>query len=188
MKIRTLNPATVIASLALLFSLSGTAVATSIEPLITGADVKNSSLTGIDVKKNSIGSVDVKDGSLRPVDFKAGMLPAGPQGPAGPAGPAGPQGLTGPQGLNGVSGLQFVQNVSAVNSTSTRWVIATCPAGKKVVGGGGSAYGATGGVGIALFWNHPNTTSSWRVAAQEIDPYALNWYVVAYAICADVAA
>ena len=89
MKIRAITPATVIASLALLFALSGTAVAGA---LITGANVKNNSLTGVDIKNESLGTADIKNGSLLPKDFKAGSLPAGAQGPAGPAGrSAGPR-------------------------------------------------------------------------------------------------
>jgi hypothetical protein len=185
MKIRTITPATVIASLALLFALSGTAVAGA---LITGANVKNSTLTGVDVKNESLGSADVKNGSLLPKDFKAGTLPAGQQGPVGPPGPPGAPGAQGNPGSNGVSGLQIVNAVSGVDSSSQKVVTATCPAGKRVVGGGGFAYNLGFPTQIALVASFPFNTSGWRVAAQEINPYAPTWYARAYAICAVVPA
>ena len=49
-------------------------VAAQAARLLTGADIKDSSLT----------TADVKNGSLLKKDFKSGQLPAGPQGPAGP--------------------------------------------------------------------------------------------------------
>jgi hypothetical protein len=187
MKIRSLNPATVIASLALLLSLSGTAVAGA---LITGAQVKDSSLTGIDVLNESLGTNDVKNGSLLPKDFKAGKLPAGPQGPVGPAGPQGPAGTQGPAGLAGaagVSGLMLVSAVSASDSSTLKSVLATCPAGKKIVAGGGSAWVA-GGISppaeVALVASFP-TAGSWRATAQEVNAYAAVWYLRAHVVCAD---
>jgi hypothetical protein len=183
MKIRTLSPATVIAALALLFSLSGTAVAGA---LITGANVKNNSLTGLDVKNESLGTADVKNGSLLPKDFKAGALPAGPQGPAGPAGPAGPVGPAGPQGPSGVSGLEIVYENTLNDSDTQKSVLATCPAGKKVVGGGGFAWAPGVGVfpdQVAIVASFP-TGNHWRVVAHEVDAYASAWYLRAYAICA----
>jgi len=187
MKIRTLSPATIIASLALLFSLSGTAVAGA---LITGANVKNNSLTGVDVKDGSLGTKDVKDGSLLAKDFKAGSLPAGPQGPAGPVGPQGPTGPQGLAGTNGVSGLEIVNVPSgALNSDTEKSVTATCPAGKKVVGGGGYAIGLLGFPDdIGLVASYPvNNGTGWRVVAREINAYAGGWLARAYAVCANVA-
>ena len=136
MKIRAITPATVIASLALLFALSGTAVAGA---LITGANVKNNSIAGIDILNESLGSKDVKNGSLLPKDFKPGALPVGGQGPAGPAGPQGPGGPQGPAGQNGVAGLEIVHATTAADSDGEKTATAACPAGKKVVGGGGYA-------------------------------------------------
>lgn len=181
MKIRTLKPATIIASLALLFSLSGTAVAGA---LITGAQVKNSTLTGLDVMNESLGTNDVKNGSLLPKDFKAGKLPAGAQGPAGPVGPAGPQGSAGPQGPSGVSGLEIVNATSALDSSTEKVMTAICPAGKKVVGGGGYAFNLTYPDEVALVASFPVNGTSWRVVGQEINAYAPGWLLRADAVCA----
>jgi hypothetical protein len=181
MKIRAITPATVIASLALLFALSGTAVAGA---LITGANVKNNSLSGLDVLNESLGSKDIRNGSLLPKDFKGGALPAGQQGPAGPPGPPGAPGAQGNPGQNGVSGLEIVFENTLNNSDTQKSVMATCPAGKKVIAGGGYAYtGAAFPDQVAIVASFP-TNSHWRVVAHELDAFAGAWYLRAYAICA----
>lgn len=114
----------VVAYLALFVALGGTsfAAATVItgknvkNSSLTGADVKNSSLTGTDVKNNSLGgsdigtgavnSDDVANGSLLALDFASGQLPAGPQGPKGDTGPPGDPGQPPPvEGQTTVSTL-----------------------------------------------------------------------------------
>jgi hypothetical protein len=79
-----------VAYLALFFAMSGTGMAA--KPLLTGKDIKNSSLTTADVKNSSLTTADVKNGSLRAKDFKSGELQTGPQGPQGPQGPKGDPG------------------------------------------------------------------------------------------------
>jgi hypothetical protein len=181
MKIRAFNPTTVIAVIALLFSLTGTAVAGA---LVTGANVKNGSLTGVDVKNGSLGSVDIKNGTIKPIDIKGGMFPTGPQGPEGPQGQQGPGG---PQGPAGLSGLQVVTKHSATNSLGFRFATAICPAGKKVLGGG--AYVTDGGWPneIGIVGSYP-TGAAWSAAAQELVAFPANWRLTVYAICATVAA
>ena len=116
------------------------------------------------LKDGQIAAADVRDGSLLKADFAAGQLPAGAQGPAGsqgpagPKGPAGPQGPegapgpegpegprgpagpAGPQGPQGAAGLSGVEIVTASNNSQVvrleATATATCPAGKKVIGGG----------------------------------------------------
>lgn len=213
MKIRAITPATVIASLALLFALSGTAVAGA---LITGANVKNNSLSGLDILNESLGTKDVRNGSLLPKDFKAGALPAGPQGPAGPAGPAGPQGpagpngpagakgpqgakgatgLVGPKGAKGdkgdkgdpgLSGYQVVAKKSAADSQD-KIVSVPCPAGKKALGGGALAFDGGYPEEITIVGSYTTNGSGWLVIAKEIGPFAQNWEVNVYVICAYVA-
>jgi hypothetical protein len=181
MKIRAFNPTTVIAVIALLFSLTGTAVAGA---LVTGANVKNGSLSGLDVRNESLGSVDIRNGSIKKIDIKGGQFPAGPQGLQGPQGE---QGLQGPQGPAGLSNLQIVVGQSANNSTTTKHATANCPAGKRVVGGGG--WVLSGGVwtnAIGIVGSYPNV-SSFVVVGHELAAFAPNWQVTARAVCATVA-
>jgi hypothetical protein len=55
-------------------------------------------LTGKQIKDSSLTTKDVKNGSLLKADFKAGQLPAGAQGPAGKPGADGATGATGAPG------------------------------------------------------------------------------------------
>lgn len=63
--------------------------------------------------------------------------PAGPQGAVGPAGPQGPTGAQGPAGPSGFSGVERVlTQVQNAYLATSETVVASCPAGKKVLGGG----------------------------------------------------
>ena len=92
-RLRRLQPATVIALLALFVSLGGTAAAVT---LITGRNVKDGSLTGRDIRDGSIAGNDLESALIRGS--------RGPAGSVGPIGPAGDPGLRGPQGVAGVAG------------------------------------------------------------------------------------
>jgi hypothetical protein len=80
---------------------------------------------------------------------QGGVGPTGPKGSTGPAGPTGPTGQTGatgaigPAGAAGISGLQKVSNSLTISTdegaTSQPFVVATCPAGKELIGGGAYA-------------------------------------------------
>ena len=133
--------------------------------------------------------------------------PPGPQGATGPAGPigltgargatgaTGPQGPVGPQGPPGVSNYQIVTN----NLTNTSLAnlaeaiqSASCPAGKRLLGGGGLIRGAVGrwtmgSSGPASNVADPDPTT-WTVAWENVGNgatiTATNREV--YAICAAV--
>lgn len=72
--LRSSRYATVASTLALVFSLAGTATATSIT-LITGRDVKDGSLTGRDLGARSVNAVKLKRHSLTGREVKRGSLP-----------------------------------------------------------------------------------------------------------------
>ena len=97
-----LTPPAFIAGLALFVALGGPAQAAR---LITGADVRNSSLTGRDVRDNSLSGRDIR--GLKVGDFAAGALAGlnGPQGARGSTGAAGANGATGARGETGATGL-----------------------------------------------------------------------------------
>jgi hypothetical protein len=183
MRLRIPSPAVVIASLALLLSLTGTAVAGA---LITGAQIQNNTVGSLDLMNNRVKSVDLEDngiksidvmnGQLRAVDFAPGQLQPGPAGPAGAAGPAGPQGAP------GLAGVEIVTAESADNSNTHHDVDVTCPAGKRLVGGGAQVYGAN--AQAALDESLPVDADTWRARGYEVNATAENWHVVAFAICA----
>ncbi|MFN8224229.1 MAG: collagen-like protein [Gaiellales bacterium] len=193
--IRIPSKATCISTVALLFAVTGTATAAG---LITGAqikdntvgsaDIRNNSIATPDVKNNSLTSLDVQDGSLQAADFAPGQLTTGPAGPAGPQGApgaTGPAGPAGPQGAPGVSGLQTVTSDTATDSVAFKSALATCPAGKKLIGGGAMIFGQAGSV--ALDESYPASDTQWKGYATEVNATVGNWYLRVYAICAVVA-
>jgi hypothetical protein len=186
MRTRLPSPALIVAALALLMSLTGTAVAAG---LITGSQIQNNTVSHLDVKNNDLRSGDVRDNTLKSIDVLNGTLKAIDFAPGqlkpGPAGPAGPQGVAGPQGPPALAGLEIVQAQSVSSSDVARQTNVSCPAGKKVIGGGAQVWGA--GSDVALDESFPSTATTWRATAFEVVATAVNWHLVAYAICASAA-
>jgi hypothetical protein len=94
-----ISPAIVVAVVALMAALGGTAVAGS---LITGKQIASDSITSRHVRNGSLKYADLAP-SMRSAMQKPDAEP-GPQGPAGPGGQSGPQGLQGKQGEGGLQG------------------------------------------------------------------------------------
>ena len=94
------RPSTVLASVAVFAALGGTATAAG--TLITGKDVKDSSLSGKDVRNGSLGTADLSKQARK--SLKGAKGSTGAAGPAGPAGAAGPAGVAGPAGAVGPAG------------------------------------------------------------------------------------
>ena len=71
---------------------------------------------------------------------------------------------------------------------SDKSITATCPAGKTIIGGGGSTSAAVND-DIPIAQSEPGTLTSgkavtWVVAAREIGSVSGNWTVTAKAVCA----
>ena len=109
----------------------------------------------------------------------------GPPGPQGPQGPTGPQGVAGPSGPLSGRVLITAQGTAAPNAFGT--ASATCPTGKKVLGGGFT--GLTGNVTqVSHNSPKPNPTSgfsdtTWEVILYNSDTFPQVFTV--YAICAN---
>jgi len=131
----------------------------------------------LQLKANAVTSTKVKNGSLLRADFRAGQIPAGPAGPTGPAGA---------QGAPGTSGLQTVFTTSAINSTTTRTLTATCPSGKTALGGG-VAVTPTTATEVAITASYLANSTTWTASAQEVNAQAVNWGLNVVVICALVA-
>src|SRR3954469_10550784 len=91
-------PGTVVAGIALLVALGGTAYAAGVLP--------SNSVGTAQLQANAVVSSKVKNHSLVAADFKRGQLPRGAAGPTGPAGQTGPSGAAGPAGSGGPAGPQ----------------------------------------------------------------------------------
>ena len=178
-------PALMVAVLAIIVSVSASASAALI---ITGKQIKNGTVT----------TKDVKDGNLKTNDFSASALNVlkGATGPAGPAGATGPAGAVGPAGATGaagVSGYQTVYNTANIPAGTAGTATATCPAGKKPVGGG-ALVGLLNNPDLHIEMSAPTTASgsflgdpinSWSIRMRNEDGAARLAWVVAICITAN---
>lgn len=176
------SPATVIASLALLLALGGTSIAAvgalprgsvgtaQLRPgAVTTGKIRDGTVTSADIANGGVVSADVRNGSLLRGDFAPGQLPAGPIGPQGPP---------------GISGREEVMAETPATSASPKNVRVTCPAGKKVVGGGIEVGGA-GRNRVTVTENQPAGDNAWEAEAFEAVATNATWKLEAHAICAN---
>jgi hypothetical protein len=193
-RIRRPSPALVVASLALLLSLGGSAyAAVAVAPGSVGTrQLKNSAVTSEKLAGGAVTANKVKPYSLLSQDFAPGQLPAGHQGPAGPqgpdgaTGPQGPPGATGPQGPAGVSGYQVITSTSSMSATSQKAVAANCPAGQSILGGGAAAETPSADT-LTTQQSYPNNNNTqWFGVANDLTANPSAWTLVVYAICANV--
>ncbi len=115
--------ANVVGTLALFVALGGTSYAAIV---VTGKNIKDSTIT----------TKDVKNQSLLAADFKPGQVPQGPQGERGLPGEPG---QTGPPGEDGENGLDATAPSGAVMhfdlaSCPTGWTELTSARGRYIVG------------------------------------------------------
>ena len=138
--------------------------------------IKNGQVKNPDLAANSVGTGKVINGSLLKQDFKPGQLPQGPPG---------------------VSGLELIDADSGPqNSNSGKQATATCSAGKRVIGGSGEIQGGVSGADPNVVddvvidevdLSPPSAVpGSVTVQAFENKATAVNWGIVAHAICAKV--
>jgi len=124
-----------------------------------------------------------KPGFLVPLGAD-GKFPAA-VGLAGPQGPKGDTGETGPAGPTGLSELEIVTAQSVNDSLAgLKTATASCPAGKKVVGGGAEIQSSPA-IPITQSSPLPDLTG-WKARGYSGAPGAF-WAVITYAVCAKVA-
>lgn len=169
--VRRPSPALVISCIALTVALGGTSYATVL-------NVPRNSVGTPQLKNSAVTSVKVQNRSLLRADFAPGQVPAGPVGPAGPTGPAGP---AGPAGLTGV---ERVELTSVNNSTPSRTAAITCPAGKRLIGGGARLNPTPPLPQVALQQSFPDNDNVFRAAAREIVSTGSSWSLTVFAVCA----
>lgn len=177
----------VLASGALVVALGGTSVAAVAtvprasvgtpelkNGAVTSAKIRNGNVTSPDIADGSVSSADVRNGTLRRVDFRPGQIPPGPTGPQGPP------------GAPGVSSREQVAAETPLTSVSPKNLTATCPAGKKALGGGVEISG-TGRSRVTAVENKPSGDNAWEGEAFEAVSTQASWKLVVHAICATVA-
>jgi hypothetical protein len=133
--LRLPSPAVVIAMIALLVALGGTAYGVSAKhyPYWTGVDIVDHSLTGIDIQNGSLGPVVLSSRARKAL--KGNLGPAGPQGPQGNPGV---NGQPGPKGDPGPINLYYKYGTIVNQTTAFHQDVGTasCGAGTYAVGGG----------------------------------------------------
>jgi hypothetical protein len=151
----------VVALIALFVATAGTATATTAF-VITGAQIKN----------GSIGLADLSAKAKRALKGQRG-----PRGYTGAPGAQGAQGAPGAQGANGANGGFDPAKVSYVAGTpvdiapgNEATVIANCPAGTKVIGGGFSSD----------VWHGANPFGSLYMTDQGPLSSGLGWFAYLY--------
>lgn len=133
-------------------------------------------------------------GPRGPIGFTGPQGAKGDKGDTGPQGPVGATGAQGPQGIPGVSGYTIVsqQRTDTVRGWDWRGITATCPSGKKVIGGGGWCVGTSSGGhdlgSLQLVKNYPNSNTTWEARCQFMDVSTASMSMTTYvrAICANV--
>jgi hypothetical protein len=150
--------------------------------------VPNSSVGAAQLKQNAVTSKKVKDGTLLAADFKAGQLPAGAQGAKGDTGTKGDAGANGQPGPKGDAGSPGISGYQVVAGGQSKVMgaggfgesIASCPAGKKAIGGA-----VDSDPDLALETSRPvGNGTQWRIYAKNVS--ANTGSFTTYAICANV--
>lgn len=113
-----LSPSLVLASIALVVALGGTATAAGVS-YVTSKQIRNGTIQLADISKRAKAKLRGRRGPAgprgpvgSPASSQGLQGPEGPAGPTGPTGPAGPQGPTGPAGAQGPSGSAGADGVS----------------------------------------------------------------------------
>jgi hypothetical protein len=88
-----------------------------------------------------------------------------------------------PTAPGGVQGLEIITAATATDSSSPKSATVTCPAGKRVIGGGARATGAGAGE-VAVTEAYPSSANQWSTLARELDMIGTSWTLTAYAFCA----
>jgi hypothetical protein len=165
------SPAMVVACVALAIALGGVSYAATVLPKnsVGTTQLKKKAVTASKLRANSVSGKKVKDHTLTAMDFQAGQLLQGPKGDPGPKGDA---------GAPGISGREYVIGAEqTVNPGQLGGADVTCPAGKKVLGGGGGSEGNTPITAMGQ-----NNDSTWVVIARNDEAFPVK--VSAHAICA----
>jgi len=173
---RHLSYANVTATLALVFAMSGGALAASHYVINSTKQINPKILKALKGRTGPHGAIGAAGA--------AGA--AGVAGSRGSSGATGPQGSTGGTGPSGISGYEVVEGPigsgsgSGINqATST----AKCPAGKHVLGGGFQTLsGENAKIYVAV--NGPVGSTEWEalLTSASVGAYTMR----AYAICATV--
>ena len=185
------TPSMIVAMIALFVALGGAAYAgiSLSDNSVSSDQIANGQVRNADLHNSSVDTLKIRNGTIRAVDLS----------PAARAALKGNQGIQGNQGPPGVVGAITVQRADQPLPPGVNTVIdAACPAGTRIIGGGGSA--TPSGVDIHLIVSGPshpapiapvtdppssgNTFTGWRVVYLNTVGGLTTAVGSAYAICA----
>jgi hypothetical protein len=167
--------AMVVACLALFVALAGTSYATVLNVprnSVGTPNLKRNAVTARKLAPNAVRTAHVLDGTLLAADFKAGQIPQGAKGDKGDP------------GAPGLSGVQVVTAQKKVMNALYNAQSVSCPAGKRVLGGGVRTSVVNAASGPFVYNSNPNGTTGWT--AEMASSPAQSWTMTVYAVCANV--
>jgi hypothetical protein len=158
---------------------------------VVSSKIRSGAVRGVDIQRRAITGAHIAAGTLVAANFSAGQLPRGPKGDKGDRGEKGDKGDRGDRGAKGDKGdpglaaYEIVQSGPvSMPANGSALARATCPAGKKPIGGGGHVIGGVQGAG-ALASSIPIDGTQWQAIFRSLNGQAGT--IRAYAICATVA-
>jgi hypothetical protein len=213
---RHLNPATVIACIALFAALGGAAVAAKTASKVKTQNLVNGAVTTAKIRNGAVTTGKLRNGAVTGQKIASATIGSGQLANGSVrSGQLGGQVVTEPKIKNGAvtesklgtgavsSGklaptflAQLLRNVTYVTETSEndseteKFVTAKCPSGKEVIGGG-ARINSSAKVAVAVNASYPLVDSNngrigWIAGGRETPEEKENWQVVAYAICAEL--
>ena len=167
--------AMVVACIALFVALAGTSYATVLNVprnSVGTLNLKRNAVTARKIAPNAIRTAHVLDGTLLAADFKAGQIPQGAKGDKGDP------------GAPGLSGVQVVSAQKNIVNASFGAHSVSCPAGKRVLGGGVRTNVVVAGAGPYVYNSQPNGNNGWEAEMAALP--AKSWTMTVFAVCANV--
>jgi len=180
-----LTYANIVATLALLFAMSGGAIAASHYLITSTKEISPKVLRALHGARGKTGA----QGSQGSQGAQGTQGTQGTQGAQGAQGPQGVQGPKGDTGATGLTGYNVVETVTVSTGAGLFRGRATCPAGQTAIAGGYEFDAVSGGgtVEWSIPWSSGNTGSvahdQWYVGANAT---ATSQGLEVYADCATV--
>jgi len=163
-----------VALLALVIALGGTAFAQTVLP--------RNSVGSRQLRTGAVTSSDIKDRTIRLSDISRNAR-SQLRGQRGPAGPPGPPGAGGTGTGTGAANLVVATTTNTVAAGEANGATATCPAGRRVTGGGARF---DTGTDVSVRESYPSgsgNSTAWTVRVGDDDMTGTASYTV-FAICA----
>jgi hypothetical protein len=166
------SPAMVVALIALMVALGGTAFAQSV--------LSRNSVGPRQIRTSAVTSSEIRDRSIRLIDISRNAR-SQLRGQRGPAGPPGPPGTAGTGAGTGAVNLVVATATGTAPAEGATGATATCPAGRRVTGGGARV---DAGTDVSVRESYPSATNTgWTVRVGNDDLTGTASYTV-FAICA----